>query len=73
MVDINRQNFISTDGKCVKNSYDEYFTVGDLVKHDDEEAGTATILSFEINHERNEVKAHTDKGYCHIDFITKVI
>jgi len=32
-----KQNFISVDGKTVMNSYGEFFTVGETVKHEDEE------------------------------------
>jgi len=67
-----RQNFISVDGKTVMNSYGEFFTVGELVKHEDTEAGTATIISFEPNIGKNEIRVNTDKGYAHIDFLVKV-
>lgn len=69
---IRNQNFISVDGKTVRNSYGEYFTVGEIVKHDDDKAGCAKIESFELNHEKNEIKAHTDRGYAHIDFLVKI-
>ena len=71
MVIETKQNFISVDKKTVRNSYGEFFTVGELVKHDDEEAGTAKIISFECNIEKNEIKVVTDKGYAHIDFLIK--
>ena len=70
-MDITRQNFISTDGKTVRNSYDQYFTVGDLVSHQDPSVGKATIISFEPVGSQNEVRALTDKGYAYIDFISK--
>lgn len=66
-----RQNFISVDGKTVRNSYGEFFTVGETVVHDGA-ANNAIIISFEPNLERNEVKVITDKGYAHIDFILKL-
>ena len=66
-----KQNFLSVDGKSARNSYDEYFTIGDTVEHDDNTAGTATISSFELDIPMNEVKAFTEKGYAHIDFITR--
>jgi hypothetical protein len=69
---ITNQNFISVDGKTVRNSYGEYFTVGEIVKHDDDTAGSAKIESFELNHEKNEIKVHTDRGYAHIDFLIKI-
>ena len=67
-----RRNFISSDGKMARNSYDEFFAIGQLIKHQDEEAGNATIVSFEINAEINEVRVNTDKGFAHIDFITAI-
>jgi hypothetical protein len=63
------QNFISVDGKTVRNSYGKFFTIGDVVKHQDNSAGTATIVSFEANPNMNEIKAITDKGSAYIDFI----
>lgn len=66
------QNFISVDGKTVMNSYGQFFTVGETVKHEDEEAGSATIISFEPNVDKNEIRVNTDKGYAHIDFLVKI-
>ena len=72
MEDVTKQNFISTDSKTVRNSYGEFFTVGEMVKHEDNDAGEARILSFEPIIERNEIRVHTDKGYTHIDFLVKL-
>lgn len=66
-----RQNFISVDGKTVRNSYGDFFTVGETVGHDGA-ANNAIIISFESNLERNEIEVITDKGYAHIDFILKL-
>lgn len=66
------QNFISVDGKTVINSYGQYFTVGEIVKHDDSSVGEAKIISFEPITERNEIRVETDKGYAHIDFLVKI-
>lgn len=66
-----RQNFISVDQKTVMNSYGEFFTVGEIVRHEDDEAGEGTILSFEPNIEKNEIVVNTDKGYAYIDFLVK--
>lgn len=63
------QNYISVDGKCARNSYNEYFAHGDEVRHEDDQVGTATIISFEPIIERNEIRVKTDKGYAHLDFI----
>jgi len=67
-----RQNFISVDKKTVINSYGEYFVIGEKVKHQDDDAGEATIFSFESNVEKNEIRVNTDKGYAHIDFLVKM-
>ncbi len=68
----NNQNFISADYKTAINSYGEYYTVGELVAHEDADAGSATILSFEHDIASNEIKAITDKGHTHIDFLAKI-
>lgn len=70
-MDIKRQNFISADGKSAKDSYDNYFTVGDEVKHDGA-VELATIIGFSIDKETNEVAATTTKGIARIDFLTKI-
>jgi hypothetical protein len=67
-----RQNFISVDKKMVINSYGEYFVVGEKVKHEDTDAGEATIISFEPDVKKNEIRVNTDKGFAHIDFLVKV-
>lgn len=67
-----KQNFISVDGKTVINSYGEFFTIGELVEHDDDTVGKATIISFEPKIEENEITVITDKGYAHIDFLVKI-
>lgn len=69
---MNKQNFISVDGKTAKNSYDVYFTIGEIVSHQDTTVGTATILSFELDERYNEINALTDKGHAHIDFLNKI-
>jgi hypothetical protein len=66
-----KQNFISVDKKTAMSSYGEFFSVGETVRHDDANAGTATIVSFEPEVDKNEVKVITDKGHTHIDFINK--
>lgn len=65
-----RQNFLSVDESVALNSYGEYFKAGDRVVHEGAK-GEARIVSFELHKEYNEIKAHTTKGWCHIDFITK--
>jgi len=64
-------NMMSADGRVAINSYGEIFTIGDMTYHDDKDAGCAEITSFSFDVESNEVKADTEKGWAHIDFITK--
>jgi hypothetical protein len=71
-MDIKRQNFISVDGKTAKNSYDQYFIVGELVGHQDKSVGEATILRFNPIIEENEITVHTDKGKSHLDYLVKI-
>ena len=67
-----RCNFISVDHKIARNSYGEFFKIGDEVGHEGgEEDDLAKILSFELDEESNEVKANTTNGWSHIDFIFK--
>lgn len=68
---ITNQNFISVDKKTARNSYGEFFSVGETVGHEGAD-DTATILSFEADIEKNEVKVMTDKGHAHVDFLVKV-
>jgi len=70
-MDIKKQNFISVDSQTAKNSYDEYFTVGEVVAHQDKTVGEATILKFETITEENEITVHTDKGSAHLDYLIK--
>jgi hypothetical protein len=65
-----RRNFLSPDKKVARNSYGEYFSIGDTVIHDDKIAREAIIASFEFDIENNEVKANTNEGWSHIDFIS---
>lgn len=66
-----KQNFISVDSKTVRNSYGDFFTVGDEVSHQDESVGTAIIISFEVDAYKNQIVANTSKGYAHIDFLVE--
>lgn len=43
-----KQNFISTDRKTVKNSFGNYFTIGDIVMHQDTSVGSAKIMFLPI-------------------------
>lgn len=67
-----RQDYLSTDNLTAISSNGEILEVGDLVEHDDKEAGTATIQSFTFDYESNEVVANTEKGSAHISFIFKI-
>lgn len=66
------QNFLSVDGKTARSSTGEYFSVGEVVAHQDETAGTSVIKQFEPLVERNEVRVHTSRGFAHVDFLVKV-
>jgi hypothetical protein len=68
---IKGNNYIAANKQTAINTTGEILSVGDIVGHQDTEVGTATIKSFEINEAIGEVKAITDKGYAHIDFISK--
>lgn len=68
----NRTDYLSVDKTKAISAHGEIFTVGDLVKHDDKEAGTATIQSFAFDYESNDIVANTEKGSARICFITKV-
>lgn len=67
-----KQNFISMDRKVAINSHGQYFTIGDVVKHegrpDDE---TAVINKFTVDRQSDEVRVYTNKGHAHLDFIYK--
>lgn len=70
-MDIEKQNFISVDGKSARNSYGEFFTIGNTVIHQDKSVGRAVIQSFTSDTAKNEVRVDTDKGYAYIDFISQ--
>jgi len=72
MKNVTNQNFISVDGQTVRNSYGVYFSIGEIIEHDDDSVGESQILSFEPIIDRNEIRVHTTKGYAHIDFINKI-
>lgn len=67
----NRKDFLSVDEKTAISAHGEIFNIGDLVEHEDEEAGVATINSFSLDKQSNDVKAHTEKGWTRICFIKK--
>lgn len=64
-----RCNFINALETMAINSYGEVFKIGSQVGHEDKNAPNATIESFEVDKESNEIIAFTDKGFCHIDFM----
>lgn len=68
----NRIDYLSVDKSKAISAHGEIFTVGDLVEHQDKEAGTATIKSFAFDYESNDVVANTEKGSARICFISKV-
>jgi len=66
-----RCNFINADKTIARNSYGGFFKIGDKVEHEGANDGGAIISSFEVDETSNEIKAHTDKGWSHLDFIFK--
>ena len=57
----------------VENSFGESFKIGEEVVHQDETVGTAIIESFELSKSHApEIRANTNKGYAHIDFLLKL-
>ena len=68
----NRVDYLSVDKSKAISAHGEIFTVGDLVEHEDKNAGTATIQSFVFDFETNDVVANTEKGSARICFINKV-
>lgn len=72
-MNITNQNFLSTDQKTARNSYDKFFSIGETVGHENGvESGEAKILSFEFDIASNEVLARTTKGSAHLDFLIKI-
>ncbi len=69
---MNEQNFISADFRTAINSFGDKFSVGDVVGHQDTQAGIATIQDFSFDVKTNEITAFTSKGFSHIDFLIKV-
>lgn len=67
----NRVDYLSICETKAISAHGELFNVGDIVKKDDND-GVATIHAFELDKESMDVKAHTDKGWSRIVFITKV-
>ena len=57
--------------KTVRSSYGDFFTIGEIVGNADRSIGEATISTFEIDIKNNEIKAITDKGWAHVDFLVK--
>ena len=66
-----KQNFISGDSKTARDSYGNYFTVGEVVGHQ-AVPETAKILRFTPDVESNEINAITDRGSAHLDFLIKL-
>ena len=49
-----------------------FFTVGEVVGHEDDTCGDATIESFTLLVNENEIRVETDKGFARLDFIVKI-
>lgn len=65
------RNFISTDKQEAISSYGQHFHLNEVVRHEDNSVGEATILEFQVDEQSNEVTAVTSKGKAHIDFLVK--
>lgn len=67
-----QQNFISVNGLIARDSYGNYFKIGEEVGHDGAEEGdTAIIEKFEVI-PNDEIKVYTTKGHCRLDFLIKL-
>lgn len=66
-----RQNFLSVSKKIARDSFGVYYKVGELVGHEGAE-DTAIIESFSVDEESEELKVHTSRGHCHLDFLVKL-
>lgn len=65
-----RVNYISVDYKSAVDSDHNFYKIGQEVCHEGANIDEiATILSFEIDEQSEEVKVHTTKGWAHLDFI----
>ena len=68
----NRKDYISVDKQTVISGDGEILNIGDIVNHDDENAGTAIIKSFDLDIQTNDIIAITDKGKARICYLTKI-
>jgi NADH dehydrogenase FAD-containing subunit len=59
----NIKDFLSVDEKTAISAHGEIFNIGDLVEHEDD-GGVATIQSFELDKQSNDVRANTEKGWA---------
>lgn len=66
-----RKDYISVDKQTVISAEGHILQVGDLVSHDDENAGTAIINSFELEDKTNDIIAITTRGRARISYLTK--
>lgn len=69
-------NYIAVDSLSAISSYGEEFVVGEVVRHEDVEAGTAEIIRFTLDRDPltgfDEIVVGTSKGYAHIDYLVKI-
>jgi hypothetical protein len=72
--EVTGHNFLSGNKQVAINGRGTVLSVGDAVTHEgsDTPGEVGIIKSFEWNEEYGEVKAHTDKGHGHIDFMSHV-
>ena len=68
-----KRNFISADKIIARDSYGQFFKIGESVKHEDSNAEKANIISFQIDEESEEIKVYLDNGkWAHLDFLVKL-
>lgn len=72
MKQIHECDYIAVDKGSAINSYGEKFIIGQLVGHQDEDAGFARITGFEFDEVQADVIVLTDKGHSCLPFIETV-
>lgn len=66
-----RQNFLSVDNQIARDSYGDFFSVGEEVGHEGAD-NVAIIQAFSIDKDSEEVLVHTTRGTAHLDFLVKL-
>lgn len=68
------ENTINSTKTVGIDSYGNIYEIGDKVTHDGavDPNQVGTISMFSRDEESEEIKAHTEHGWAHLDFIEKV-